>query len=173
MLLRNMTHNSKKQSTWTKNWVKSDVLHLSEVVVKNYSTNKKLLVQSLYIAVNITSGIRHDRELVMKTEFYKRIPAFLESKDDEVREAAVWLVQNLASGADGQSLMASFLADNPQITSILRAMCNSETNSCIKDRVYILLDMSRGLHRILYSFREGGPSVEDNSMRVDHFDGNW
>jgi hypothetical protein len=68
---------------------------LKKLEEKLYATNKDIIVQTLYVLCNISSG--NDKHKAAVFDFVPKISAFLDSADNDIKQPGILILNNLVT----------------------------------------------------------------------------
>ncbi len=135
ILIRNMSHNfgpasSPLREHWDLEWILGKCLEIARERVADPS----IVVQCLYIAVNAASGRKQEKDAVIESGWHEEIPHLLRSQCDEIREATMWLLQNLIAAPHFLPILEELSVDR-----VLESL-DTHPNMYIRDRANIVLE---------------------------------
>lgn len=135
VLIRNMSHNfGPASSPLRDHWDLDFILTRCLDFVKLDPSRTSIVIQCLYIAVNVASGRKQEKDSVIDSGWHEMIPIFLQNQHDDVREASMWLLQNLISAPHFLPILRGLHVD-----MLLESM-NSDPSLYIRDRANIVLE---------------------------------
>lgn len=104
-----------------------------------------------YIAVNAASGRKQEKDAVIESGWHEEIPHLLRSQSDEIREATMWLLQNLIAAPHFLPILEDLSVDR-----VLESL-DSHPNMYIRDRANIVLEeMKKAGGDFSFRERSGG-----------------
>ncbi len=135
ILIRNMSHNfGPASSPLRDHWDLDFILSRCLDIVKADPSRTSIVIQCLYVAVNVASGRKQEKDSVIDSGWHEMIPTFLQSRHDEIREASMWLLQNLISAPHFLPVLRELQVD------ILLESMDSDPSLYIRDRANIVLE---------------------------------
>lgn len=150
ILIRNMSHNfGPASSPLRDHWDLEYILLKCLEIARARMSDPSIVVQCLYIAVNAASGRKQEKDAVIESGWHEEIPHLLRSQSDEIREATMWLLQNLIAAPHFLPILEELSVDR-----VLESL-DSHPNMYIRDRANIVLDEMKKAGGD-FSFREGG-----------------
>jgi len=179
ILIRNMSHNfGPASSPLRDHWDLAYILEKCLEIAKSAYVSTNVLIQALYVAVNSASGRKQEKDAVIDCGWHEMIPVFLRSHNDEVREGAMWLLQNLMAAPRFLPILQELNVD-----AVLEAM-NSDPSLYIRDRSNIVLQELKkasgsfaSSYRNLHTTRSRSRQEEDFQFRPvspgNFFNSNW
>ena len=135
ILIRNMSHNfgpasSPLREHWDLQWILCKCLDIA----RERMADPAIVVQCLYIAVNAASGRKQEKDAVIESGWHEEIPHLLRSQCDEIREATMWLLQNLIAAPHFLPILEELSVDR-----VLESL-DAHPNMYIRDRANIVLE---------------------------------
>ena len=110
------------------------LLQVIESCVANSSNNDTVILQELYILVNIAVGNHFHKNLIMsRPRILDRICTLLRYHSEEVRLGACWCIINLTWPENGSQNRVRDL-ENRNVTKILEEIVNNDNSMDVKDR---------------------------------------
>ena len=178
ILIRNMSHNfGPASSPLRDHWDLSYILIKCLEIAKSGHVSNNILIQALYVAVNAASGRKQEKDAVIDCGWHEMIPVFLRSQNDEVREGAMWLLQNLIAAPRFLPVLQELDVDG-----VLESM-DSDPSLYIRDRANIVLEELKkasgdfSTYRNLRNTRSRNRQDEDFQFRPvspgNFFNSNW
>jgi hypothetical protein len=135
ILIRNMSHNfGPASSPLRDHWDLEFILKKCLEIARARMSDPSIVVQCLYIAVNAASGRKQEKDAVIESRWHEEIPHLLRSQCDEIREATMWLLQNLIAAPHFLPILNDLHVD-----MVLESM-DSHPNMYIRDRANIVLE---------------------------------
>lgn len=135
ILIRNMSHNfGPASSPLRDHWDLDLILSRCLDIARTDPSRTSIVIQCLYIAVNVASGRKQEKDSVIESGWHEMIPVFLQSQHDEIREASMWLLQNLISTPHFLPMLRELHVD-----MLLESM-DSDPSLYIRDRANIVLE---------------------------------
>ena len=107
--------------------------------------------------MNAASGRKQEKDAVIESGWHEEIPHLLRSQCDEIREATMWLLQNLIAAPHFLPILEELSID-----SVLASL-DSHPNMYIRDRASIVLEEMKKAGGD-FSFREGAGRLGPRSM---------
>jgi hypothetical protein len=160
ILVRNMSHNfGPASSPLRDHWDLEFILHKCLEIARTRMSDPAIVVQCLYIAVNAASGRKQEKDAVIDSGWHEEIPHLLRSQCDEIREATMWLLQNLIAAPHFLPILEELSVDR------VLASLDSHPNMYIRDRANIVLEEIKKAGGD-FSFGAGGRRVSRNRTRA-------
>lgn len=164
ILIRNMSHNfGPASSPLRDHWDLDFILARCLEIAKDTTASISLVIQCLYIAVNVASGRKQEKDSVIDSGWHEMIPVLLRSQNDEIREACMWLLQNLISAPHFLPVLREL-----HVEILLEAM-DSDPSLYIRDRANIVLEelkKASGDFSFRRRSRSNSRSLADPSLHV-------